>query len=268
MEYRFSGSFLREVDGGMLRFRISSDGIDRHGSIISQEGLDTSRHNGGFYWAHDTSGGFFGPAPDIENVLGKGMNHARREFTRQDGTRGMGTEIDVLFASEINDRAEKAKRLVKAGFLGQTSIGFRPTVKTERKKVSEIGGSERYPAAMLDSLIDYFPATELLEASLVPVPSNPDADAIARALAGQSAKWQHEPQSGNWSIVAGGHRLMFPAESIADLIQCYNATIAAPAAPPPDAGADIGIDEFRSIVRDWAESEHVRRITAAAARHA
>ncbi|WP_162141005.1 HK97 family phage prohead protease [Fodinicurvata sediminis] len=77
----------------------------------------------------------------------------------------------VEFAgAEVNPRAEQALRLVRAGFLQAVSVGFLP-LKSHQEEAP--GGRS----------ITVFDAVELLEVSLVPVPSNPQALALLRALA-------------------------------------------------------------------------------------
>ncbi|WP_162175156.1 HK97 family phage prohead protease [Fodinicurvata fenggangensis] len=82
-----------------------------------------------------------------------------------------GFDIVVEFAgAEVNPRAEQALRLVRAGFLQAVSVGFLP-LKSHQEEAP--GGRS----------VTVFDAVELLEVSLVPVPSNPQALALLRALA-------------------------------------------------------------------------------------
>lgn len=156
------GIVLRASDSGrVVTFRASTPTIDGHGSIVRPEGIKTERFeaNPVFLWAHD---GYrtFGGAPKLEHVIGRINAYARDT---------QAFDIDVEFATEeVNPHGEKAFRLVKAGFLNAVSIGFNPL----SWHWETIEGRE----------VLVFDSVELLEVSLVPIPSNPDAVALVRSL--------------------------------------------------------------------------------------
>jgi len=125
-------------------------------------GIDTTHYdkNPIFLWAHDGYGSFFGGGPSIENVIGRVVATRKSESA---------FDIDVEFAKgDVNPRAETAFKLVKAGFLNTVSIGFIP-----KKSHTETMGDEE---------TEIHDEVELLEVSLVPIPSNRDAVATARAM--------------------------------------------------------------------------------------
>ena len=146
----------------VVTFRASTAAKDRHGSRVMPMGIDTTHYdkNPIFLWAHDGYGSFFGGGPSIENVIGRVVATRKSESA---------FDIDVEFAKgDVNERAEMAFKLVKAGFLNTVSIGFIP-----KKSHTETVGEEE---------TEIHDEVELLEVSLVPIPSNRDAVAIARSM--------------------------------------------------------------------------------------
>lgn len=166
-EVRIRGVVLRAPDTGrVVRFRASTAAVDRHGTIVRPEGIRTEKfaRNPVFLWAHDGYGGP-GGAPPIDSVIGRvvGWEQSPQAF-----------DVDVEFAPpEANPKAEMAYRLVKAGFLNAVSIGFIPLRWHEEVRGE---GEAR-------EVITIYDEVELLEVSLVPVPSNPEAVALARDIA-------------------------------------------------------------------------------------
>ena len=145
----------------IVRFRASTAAVDRHGTIVNPEGIDTDNFekNPIFLWGHDGYGGF--SAPEIENVIGKVVGYSRTNEA---------FDIDVEFApGEANEKAEMALQLVKGGFLNAVSVGFYPT-QMGMKKLED------------GSNVEVYEKSELLEVSLVPIPSNPEAIALARSM--------------------------------------------------------------------------------------
>lgn len=160
------GSVLRapQNNSRVVTFRASTPTLDRHGTRIVPSGIDTSRfdRNPIFLWGHDGYGNVSGP-PDMSSIIGRVVAHR---------TSNEAFDIDVEFAPrEINERAEQAFRLVKTGFLNAVSIGFYPRVWHQEQLES---GEQ----------ITVYDKVDLLEVSLVPVPSNPDAVALTRHLFG------------------------------------------------------------------------------------
>jgi HK97 family phage prohead protease len=134
-----------------VKFIVSrSDVIDRHGTRIITSGIDLSNYkrNPVFLWNH-AAWGF--TTPDIENVIAKAVGF------RQDDTI---LELEVeFFSAATNPRSEQALRMVREGGLSATSIGFIP-----KEIVIEMVNEKEVPTIT---------KSELLECSLVMVPSNP-----------------------------------------------------------------------------------------------
>lgn len=142
-----------EGDTNTVTFVVSSDSVDRDGDIVYQAGIDWShfQKNPVILWAHNSR----------ELPIAKGGN-VRREGDR--------TLMDMTFApAEANPKAPQVLELIKGGFLNTVSIGFIPTEYSwvEDKSTGRYG---------LD-----IKKSEAIEVSVVPVPSNRDALASARA---------------------------------------------------------------------------------------
>jgi HK97 family phage prohead protease len=140
-------------------FRASTNELDRHGTIVEPRGIDTSNFskNPVFMWGHDAYGG--NAPPDMENVLGRVV-----DFKTTD------SEFDIGVEWAGHDRAVMARNLVRAGFLSGVSVGFIPD--PEGTSTRAVDGSE----------VPVYTKTELVEVSLVPIPSNPSAVAIMRSM--------------------------------------------------------------------------------------
>ncbi|MEE8262722.1 MAG: HK97 family phage prohead protease [Gammaproteobacteria bacterium] len=197
IEKAYGGAYLKS-DGGLDRFRFSSNGIDRDRQIVNQQGIDTNGFGGTFFWGHDAyGGGLFGGTSDIRNVLGAVRNLEVKGFSRNDGSSGEGLEGDVQFATQINPRADMAQKFVRAGILGKTSIGF-----LRQKAHKEIRGGEEI--LLLDKIA-------LLEISLVPIPSNDEAETLINSMARDLGSnqdvgtngWIWHPHDNLWELKRG-----------------------------------------------------------------
>jgi len=142
-------------------FRASTPALDRHGSIIKPEGIDTTNFekNPLLLWAHDGYGGWFS-TPSLDSIIG-------RVIEIRKSPEALDIKAEFL-TGDINPEAEKALRMVRAKALNSVSIGFIP-----REIVYEVGpGNKEVPVIT---------KSELLEVSLVPIPSNPEALATERS---------------------------------------------------------------------------------------
>lgn len=162
------GEVLRApVEGSrVIRFRASTPRMDRHGTKIMPQGIRTDNYdkNPVFLWGHDGYGGFLG-GPDMCSVIGRTISHSQSE---------QSFDIDVEFASrDVSETADQAFKLVKSGFLNAVSIGFNPIRWRDEQSENSQGRITRV-----------FEEVELLEVSLVPIPSNPDAVKLSRHMFG------------------------------------------------------------------------------------
>ncbi len=141
---------VAERDG--MDFVLSDETVDRYGDIIVAKGWDLRdfKKNPIALFAHQ--GSF--PIGTWTNV-------------RVDGTKLIGTL--VLAAQGTSDRINELISLVRQGILRAVSVGFRP-IENEPIDPKQPYGGQRYTKS------------QLLETSLVSVPANPAALAIAKQL--------------------------------------------------------------------------------------
>jgi hypothetical protein len=142
-----------------MEFIISNEKRDRHGTVLKSDNwkLENYRKNPVVGYAHAIHGGLFSD-PDPDMVIGKSEVY-------QEGRNLIGR---VTFEPpEINAMAEKIFQKVKFGSLRTASVGFIPLGEPEYGKGKEARGGENETM--------YFPGQELLEWSIVNIPSNPSA---------------------------------------------------------------------------------------------
>ncbi len=147
---------IRKIEDRTFEFIISDASVDAHGSILSPGGWDLTRFekNGIFSYQHSLH---TETNPDF--VLGPAT--AYLEGNQLIGRATFETE-------DINPLAERIFKKVKNGTLRSVSVGFIP------KK------------SHMEKDIVVFDAMELLEFSLVNIPSNPNA--VKRNLYTQNRK--------------------------------------------------------------------------------
>jgi HK97 family phage prohead protease len=136
---------VKALEGRVLEFIGTTEGVDRDGEIIKSEAWQLEKYlaNPVVQWAHDYS----------QPPIGKTIS------IRRDGT-------NTIFGIEFADYefADTIFKLCKGGFLNATSVGFIPIEYVPGQK----GTGKTYTKV------------ELLELSIVPVPSNPEALITAR----------------------------------------------------------------------------------------
>lgn len=159
---------IRDEEKRIVTFIISDNTRDRHGTVLDIKGwsLENFKLNGIVGYQHDVYGGMCGADPDT--VIGKG-----RAFIEGTGDeRKLMGEVEFEPA-DMNELAEKIFKKVKFGTLKATSVGFLPLEKGEFKKEKREDGTEGEETY-------YYGKRELLEFSIVNIPSNPKA--IKRTL--------------------------------------------------------------------------------------
>lgn len=137
-----------------MSFTISTASVDRDGDTIDPKGWDLKSYekNPVVLWAHDYS----------QPPVGKAINIQ----ATQDGLKA---DVEFLPAG-MSPFADMIHDMVKGGFLNATSVGFRG--EGEKAKDRDKGYD--------------FKKQELLEFSIVPVPSNPEALALRGVTAEQA----------------------------------------------------------------------------------
>jgi hypothetical protein len=153
-----------------VQFVISNSTRDRHRTVLNPAKwqLDNFNRNGIVGYQHNVYGDGMCSGPNPDDVIGRG-----RAFLEGDQLIG-----EVTFEpADINPLAEKIFRKVLFGSLRATSVGFAEIGKGKYGTGTQARGAaeETY----------YFDGQELLEFSIVNIPSNPDA--TKRALRDQAS---------------------------------------------------------------------------------
>ncbi len=156
-------------DTRTITFIASTSSVDRHGTVLNQENWNLKNFNNNpiIGYQHNVYGGSESPNPDDQ------LGTAKAYF--ETVQKGDGSEqqllVDITFEPEaINPLAEKIFRKVLHGSLRAVSVGFVP-LENEAGRMGE----------NRDGNFHYF-GQELLEVSVVNIPSNPDA--LKRSLLG------------------------------------------------------------------------------------
>ena len=138
---------------------ISTATQDRDGEILDPKGVDLTHYkkNPVVGYAHDIYGGMCS-SPDPDKIIGKG-----KVYLEDDKLMGEITFEPV----EINEFADKILKKVDFGTLRATSVGFYSEGKGKYGKEKEAEGEENETF--------YYAGQELLEFSIVNIPSNPEA---------------------------------------------------------------------------------------------
>lgn len=152
-------------------FRASTRKLDRHRSILEPEGFDLTDFGGTWGWGHDVYGRHDGSAPPPENVLGSiDATDQTREF------------LDVGVRWAPHDLANRVRQQLDGGFINGVSVGFIPKLfdwdvwfdeNNERVEGDDAGADSEHFMA------DHYREQELLEVSVVIIPSNPEGQALA-----------------------------------------------------------------------------------------
>jgi hypothetical protein len=164
-------AFAEDVEESRtIEFIASTPTKDRHRTVLNPEGwqLDNFNRNGIIGYQHNVYGGGMCSGPDPDDVIGKGFAFME----------GENLIVRVTFEpADLNPLAEKVFRKVLFGSLRATSVGFAPIGKGKYGEDDQAQGraNETY----------YFEGQELLELSIVNIPSNPDA--VGRSLREQTS---------------------------------------------------------------------------------
>lgn len=155
----------------MVEFVASTGAVDTYGTVLPPDLWDLSRYarNGVVGYQHDI---YYSDDPD--NVIGRGEAYtANGELL-----------IRIFFEpAELNPKADKVYRKVLFGSINAVSVGFRATAPGHwgRKADGE------------DPDVYYYNGQELMEVSVVNVPSNPDA--VKRSAAEELARYEHQEET-------------------------------------------------------------------------
>jgi hypothetical protein len=151
------------IESRIIPFTLSTYTKDRHGTVLNQDGwrLENYRKNPVVGYAHHLSVGLLvDPNPDY--IIGKSIN---LYFTGTGKSKALVADCEFEPA-EINPLAEKVFRKVLFGSLRSASVGFIPGPGSYGEGSEEMGGENE---------TFYYAFQDLIEWSIVNIPSNPDA---------------------------------------------------------------------------------------------
>lgn len=171
----FEARELRAIDQELrtVEFVASDNSVDSYGTILPVDKWDLSRYkrNGIVGYMHDVYGDSWTKAADPDDVIGKG-----EAFVENDQL-----IVRITFEpADLNEKADKIFRKLIFGSLHAVSVGFKPTAK------GHMGDEERGE----DPNVYYYNGQELLEVSVVNIPSNPNA--LMRSIEEERKNWEFE----------------------------------------------------------------------------
>ena len=158
-----------------VTFVASTDSKDRHGTVLNQKNWDIKNFNNNpiIGYQHNVYGDGMcnEPDPDDQLAIAKAYFETTKKGTSEEKTELL---VDITFEpAEINAKAEKIFRKILFGSLRAVSVGFIPLKDADGNKgaygYKDINGETK------NSDTYYYFGQELLEVSVVNIPSNPDA---------------------------------------------------------------------------------------------
>lgn len=166
---------IRKIDEEKrtVEFIASDNSVDSRGTVLPVDKWDLSRYdrNGVVGYMHDVYGDSWVKSPDPDDIIGKGS-----AFVEEDKL-----IVRIVFEpASLNERADKIFRKIQFGSLHAVSVGFRATKK------GHMGDEERGE----DPDVYYYDGMELLEVSVVNIPSN--ANALKRSIEQEREGWEIE----------------------------------------------------------------------------
>lgn len=157
-----------------IEFVASDNSVDSYGTVLPVDKwiLDRYAKNGVIGYQHEVYGGDVLRGSDPDDVIGKGT-----AFVEDDKL-----VVRVTFEpADLNEKADKIYRKVLFGSLNGVSVGFAPIGEGH-------WGSERKGE---DPEVYYYAGQELLEVSIVNIPSNPNA--LRRSIDSEKANLPEKP---------------------------------------------------------------------------
>jgi HK97 family phage prohead protease len=139
---------IKALGDRQIKFTISTAKLDRHGDTVNPTGWDTKNYekNPVVLYAHNYD------APPIGRCLSLSKT-----------SNGL-VAVAEFATADLNPMGDSVYKMLKAGFLSATSVGFLPKDWNDTKTGRD------------------YTSQELLEFSVVPVPANSDALAMTRSL--------------------------------------------------------------------------------------
>ena len=165
-----------DEDSRTVEFVASDNSVDSYGTVIPVDKWDLTRFasNGIIGYMHDVYGDSWTKSADPDDVIGKGVAFVEDEKLI----------VRITFEpADLNEKADKIFRKLQFGSLRAVSVGFRPTKK------GHMGDEERGE----DPKVYYYAGQELLEVSVVNIPSN--ANALKRSIQEEEASREYEEKA-------------------------------------------------------------------------
>ena len=175
---------IRKIDeeSRTVEFVASDNSVDSYGTVIPVDKWDLTRFasNGIIGYMHDVYGASWTKSADPDDVIGKGVAFIEDEKLI----------VRITFEpADLNPRADKIFRKLQFGSLHAVSVGFRATKK------GHMGDEERGE----DPKVYYYAGQELLEVSVVNIPSN--ANALKRSIEEEAAQREYEEKAEQPEVV-------------------------------------------------------------------
>lgn len=149
------GEIRKTEEDRTIEFVFSTAAKDRHRTVLNQSGwdLDSFNRNGIAGYMHDVYGD--GTKPDPDDIIGRASAWVEGPYLKGNIT---------FEPANLNEKADKIYRKIQFGSLNAVSVGFIEKGKG-RMGTEEGEDTEAY----------YFEGQELIEISVVNIPSNPEA---------------------------------------------------------------------------------------------
>ena len=219
--YKQYDTTVEPIGERKMGFVISTAAVDRDGDTVDPKGWDLGSYtkNPVVLWAHDYSQPPVGKAVNIQAT--------------KDGLRA-----DVEFLPQgMNPFADMIHDMCKGGFLNATSVGFR--------------GMESDPSNDRKGGYD-FKKQELLEFSIVPVPSNPEALAVRGAKSDQVQRYAKAMR--HWTKdILGDEAPKLDAEQFDSLADAIAKAMKDPESKVEDKKADVATLDYAAIAVEVAK---------------
>lgn len=155
------------TDKRTATFIASTYDKDRHGTVVNQKGwdLENFNRNGIIGYQHNVYGAGMCEKATPDDIIGKGYAYVKEEKLY----------VEVEFKPEgRSELADKVWQDVSDGYLNTVSVGF--IAKGEGRYLNDETGKEKeFYGYVEKGHTYYFDGQELLEVSVVNIPSNPKA---------------------------------------------------------------------------------------------
>lgn len=163
-----------DTDNRTVEFVASDNSVDSYGTVLPVSKWDLSRYarNGAVGYMHDLYGDSWSIKADPDDIIGKGEAFVE----------GDQLIVRITFEpADLNARADKIFRKIQFGTLNAVSVGFMPTAEGHWGDKRSGENPDVY----------YYDGQELLEVSVVNIPSN--ANAVRRSIEGEREALPQKP---------------------------------------------------------------------------